>query len=399
MKNIRILAIALVAMIGLNSCETNIGGDNQHSTADLAGTWTCLTDDFAEALVIAADGSVLSTGVEDGEYWENVAGTIKVANSHIEMTFEDDDNLEGHFDIIAGAAFSIYTDEGERFTYKYCAEDLADEIVGMWVSTGNTSGNPADVRIQTYKDDGKAIYTGFSPLVNDFILNNESTYKVIGDLCFQQMSNANLATRLTYSPKGTAYGDIMTFRNTDIINTSWLRINQGLDVTGKEYDYSNLYVSNVKGLDKEVAFMGYTMNFAKMDGSQLDMMLKTLLFNIKFDGALTLKYTYALGGSTEEFSVPISIEGNKLTVRMSEQGSALHDVELYAFQDVDACQMHIYMHRNAVVDFYTNMQAFLLSWQNDRDVINDADAVEAIYKSIDEAIETINLSIIMKAAK
>ena len=145
--------------------------------------------------------------------------------------------------------------------------------------------------------------------------------------------------------------------------------------------------------------MGYTMNFAKMDGSQLDMMLKTLLFNIKFDGALTLKYSYALGGSTEEFSVPISIEGNKLTVRMSEKGSALHDVELYAFQDEDACQMHIYMHRNTVVDFYTNMQAFLLSWQNDRDMINDADAVEEIYKSIDEAIETINLSIIMKAAK
>ena len=399
MKNIRILAIALVAMIGLNSCETNIGGDNQHSTADLAGTWTCLTDDFAEALVIAADGSVLSTGVEDGEYWENVAGTIKVANSHIEMTFEDDDNFEGHFDIIAGAAFSIYTDEGERLTYKYCAEDLSDKIVGMWVSTGNTSGSPENMRIQTFKDDGKAIFTGFNSFEKGYILNDEFSYNVIGDLSFVQTGNGSFASRLTYAPNGTAYGDIMTLSNSLIKNDSWLRINQGLDVTGKEYDYSNLYVSNVKGLDKEVAFMGYTMNFAKMDGSQLDMMLKTLLFNIKFDGALTLKYTYALGGSTEEFSVPISVEGNKLTVRMSEQGSALHDVELYAFQDVDACQMHIYMHRNAVVDFYTNMQAFLLSWQNDRDVINDADAVEAIYESIDEAIETINLSIIMKEAK
>ena len=399
MKNIRILAIALVVMIGLNSCETNIGGDNQHSTADLAGTWTCLTDDFAEALVIAADGSVLSTGVEDGEYWENVAGTIKVANSHIEMTFEDDDNFEGHFDIIAGAAFSIYTDEGERLTYKYCTEDLADEILGMWVSTGNTSGSPENMRISTFKDDGKVIYTGFNAIEDDYVLNEEVAYNVLGDLCFMQPSGKNVASRLTYAPKGTAYGDIMTFSNTSIKNESFLRIKQGLDVTGKEYDYSNLYVSNVKGLDKEIAFMGYTMNFAKMDGSQLDMMLKTLLFNIKFDGALTLKYSYALGGSTEEFSVPISIEGNKLTVRMSEQGSALHDVELYAFQDVDACQMHIYMHRNTVVDFYTNMQAFLLSWQNDRDMINDADAVEEIYKSIDEAIETINLSIIMKAAK
>ena len=397
MKKFRILIVALVALLGLNSCEQAAVGDNTHA-ADLVGTWTCLTADFAEALVISADGTVVSTGVANGEYWENVAGTIKAENSHVELTFADGDNFEGHFDIIPGAAFSITNLAGEQLTYKYCTEDLSEEIIGMWVSTQEQNVNPEDVLIQTFKDDGKSIYTGFGEIDGDFVLNKETPYSVIGDLCFQEINGSYIAWRLTYSQNGTSLGDILSFTDRGYTST-WLRINQGLDVTGKEYDYSNLYVSNVKGLDKEIAFMGYTMNFAKMDGSQLDMMLKTLLFNIKFDGALTLKYTYALGGSTEEFSVPISIEGNKLTVRMSEQGSALHDVELYAFQDSDACQMHIYMHRNAVVDFYTNMQAFLLSWQNDRDVKNDADAVEEIYKSIDEAIETINLSIIMKAAK
>jgi hypothetical protein len=35
----------------------------------------------------------------------------------------------------------------------------------------------------------------------------------------------------------------------------------------------------------------------------------------------------------------------------------------------------------------------------DEDIINDAAAVKAIYDSIDEAVESINLSIILKASK
>jgi hypothetical protein len=76
----------------------------------------------------------------------------------------------------------------------------------------------------------------------------------------------------------------------------------------------------------------------------------------------------------------------------------LRDVELYAFQDADNCQMHIYMHRDTVVDFYTNMQAFLTAWQQENDaLVNDVAAVKAIYDSIDEAVESINLSLVMKA--
>ena len=35
----------------------------------------------------------------------------------------------------------------------------------------------------------------------------------------------------------------------------------------------------------------------------------------------------------------------------------------------------------------------------DEDIINDAAAVKAIYDSIDEAVESINLSFILKASK
>lgn len=84
---------------------------------------------------------------------------------------------------------------------------------------------------------------------------------------------------------------------------------------------------------------------------------------------------------------------------MSANNSVYRDIEVYMFQDQDNTQMHLYMHRNTVVDFYTNMQAFLDTWTKNEDVINNTDAVNAIYQSFDEAIESINLSIILKSAK
>ena len=118
MKNLKLLVVALVAMFGFIACDKHECNDYDHS-ADLVGTWTCLEKDFAEALVISADGSVVSTGVAFGEYWENVKGNIVVENGNATMTFEDNDNYKGHFDIIPGMAFSIYNDEGRRFTYNY----------------------------------------------------------------------------------------------------------------------------------------------------------------------------------------------------------------------------------------------------------------------------------------
>ena len=155
MRFLKFLALTLVVALGLNSCKPN-GGDGYDHSSDLAGTWTCLTENYAEALIINADGSAVSYGVEDGEYWENVAGNIVVENGTITMTFEDDDNLEGHFDIIPGMAFSLYENTGERYVYNYCANDLAEEIVGMWVCN---DGLTDDVAIMSYSDNGKMTIT------------------------------------------------------------------------------------------------------------------------------------------------------------------------------------------------------------------------------------------------
>ena len=126
MKNLKLLVVALVAMFGFIACDKHECNDHDHS-ADLVGTWTCLTENYAEALIIKADGTAVSYGVEDGEYWENVKGTVTVKENNITMIFEDDDNWTGHFDVIPGMAFSLFEENGERYIYQYCGNDLADQ--------------------------------------------------------------------------------------------------------------------------------------------------------------------------------------------------------------------------------------------------------------------------------
>ena len=415
MKIFKLMTIALVAMLGFTACDKETEHIYDDHSADLVGTWTCLTENYAEALIINADGTAVSYGVENGEYWENVKGTVTVKENNITMIFEDNDNWTGHFDVIPGMAFSLYTDEGERYVYQYGANDLADEIVGMWVCHEGLPGVENDMAIFTYSEDGKMTMTtqasAFIPL--DFV-NIVCDYKVVGDLVFKNTPNDNAAensalcqpVRMVYTPNGTNLGDIMTeniyapSENGVVeITSSWLRIKQNLELPGKSYDYNNIYVTNVKGLDKDIEFMGYTVNFAKMDGSMLDKMLKNILFNISFPDANTINYTYHYTNGKQTFDAPIVVEGNKLTVKVSEKEATLKDVVFYVFQDADNSQLHIYMHKTAFVNFYTNMQAQLLEATDEQFDIKNEEAVNAIYNSINEAVETINLSLLMKARK
>ncbi len=242
--------------------------------------------------------------------------------------------------------------------------------------------------------------------------NLESTYKVVGDLLIQSYYVNNdevqyLSFRLNYSPNATAMGDILSI--TSIMSfddqvvesySSLLRIKQSLDLADQKYDYIKTFVSNVKGEDKDMNFMGYTFNFAKMDGSGLDKMLKALLFAVEFPDADQLTYSYQMNGNKETYNAPIVVEGNKMTIKMSNKVPTLKDVVLYAFQDADCSQMHFYMHRDAFVNFYTNMQAMLMTATDKQFDITNAEAVNAIYDNIDNAVETINVSLVMtKAAK
>ena len=415
MKIFKFLAVALVAMVGLNSCSKDCDHEfieHDHS-ADLVGTWTCLQEGLAEALIIKADGTAVSYGVEDGKYWENVKGTVTVKENNITMIFEDDDNWTGHFDVIPGMAFSLFEENGERYIYNYCKEDLSEKIVGMWVCNEGVSGAEKDMGIITYSEDGKAMFTGNNVTENnDNLLGLESTYKVVGNILFQTISYSSnsgvdsyMAIKLTYAPNNTSLGDIMTqttyLPREDGVHesiSSWLRVKQSLDLAGKKYDYIKTFVTNVKGLDKDINFMGFEFNFAKMDGVKLDKMLKTLLFNVEFPDANTIKYACHYNNEPMSLDAPIVVDGNKMTVKMSSKNAAYKDIALYTFQDQDNSQMHMYMHSTAFVNFFGNMQITMMEQMGQLD-LNDAAAVKAVFDSIDAAVESINLSLVMTKAR
>ena len=411
MKIFKLMVVALVAMLGFTACEKDCDHDfieHDHS-ADLVGTWTCLTENYAEALIINADGTAVSYGVEDGEYWENVKGTVTVKDNNITMIFEDDDNWTGHFDVIPGMAFSLFEENGERYVYNYCKEDLSDEVIGMWVCN---DGLLDGVTIMTYSDNGKTTMTTAKALgTSDPLLNRESDYVVVGDLVFMELPVANVegksvytAARMTYTPDATSAGDIMTHIKYAPIGDglkesvmSFLRIKQNLELPGMKYDYIKTYVSNVKGEDKDIPFLNTSFNFAKMDGSIIDKFLKSTLFSVEFPKANEIKYSFLVDGKSNFISAPIEVEGNKMTIKMSANGP-YHDVVVYTFQDQDNTQMHMYMPTTSFEKFFANTSVHVMLG-NGQLKENDTEEIANVYKTIADAVESINLSIVMSQSK
>ncbi len=410
-----LLMFAAVGML-FTACDKECGHDfiEYDHSKDLVGTWTCLTENYAEALVINADGSVVSTGVEDGEYWECVKGNIKTVNNKMTMTFEDDDNWEGRFEMVAGEAFTIYEENGESFTFRYCANDLSEEVVGMWVCNDGLPGEENDMAIITYSTDGKMTMTApNSTFISGDFVNQVCDYKVVGDLVFKLVPKENfteggnpyLVSRVAYTPNGISLGDVLienqhtpTENGVIELTFSFLRIKQYLELPGMKYDYIKTFITNVKGLDKDIEFMGTTFNFAKMDGVMLDKALKAILFNVEFPNANTIKYSCYYNGQNMSMEAPIVVDGNKMTVKMSEKNAAYKNVDLYTFQDQDNTQMHMYMHSTAFVNFFGNMQVTIMEQLGQLNT-TDAAAVKAVFDSIDDAVETINVSFVMTKAK
>ena len=405
MKKINLLLLSLSALLMtcFTACENQYEVDH---TAELVGTWTYIRANSAEALVFNADGTVLSTGVEDGEYWENVAGTYVIKGNVVTMKFEDDDNVKGHIDVVPGIAFTIYEEDGENWTFNYCANDLSDEVVGMWVCTNEVFSEEESVAINTYTENGKSYLTAYMPEVNGYLNQLESDYKVVGDLLIGWI-NDDSGKPVTYQafgldivPNGTELGDMMTVYN-PVYGTkpTFLRIKQHLELAGNKYDYIKTFVTNVKGEDKDIPFLNTSFNFAKMDGSIIDKFLKSILFTVEFPEANKIKYSYLLEGQNIVIEAPILVEGNKMTVKMSAINPAYLDVDMYAFQDQDNSQMHWYMHTTSFEKFFANTSVALMLGYGQLDK-NDTEAIANVYKTIADAVHSINLSLVMtKTAK
>ncbi|MEE0979032.1 MAG: hypothetical protein UH625_06460 [Muribaculaceae bacterium] len=415
MKIFKLMVVALVAMLGFTACEKDCDHDfieHDHS-ADLVGTWTCLTENYAEALIIKADGTAVSYGVEDGKYWENVKGTVTVKDNNITMIFEDDNNWTGHFDVIPGMAFSLFEENGERYIYNYCKEDLSEKIVGMWVCNDGLAEEENDMVIMTYSTEGKVtMTTPASTFVPTDFVNQVFDYKVVGDLLFKvfpkenltEGANPYLVSRVTYTPNGTSLGDVLienqhtpTENGVMELTFSFLRVKQTLDLAGQKYDYIKTYVSNVKGEDKDIPFLNTSFNFAKMDGSIIDKFLKSTLFSVEFPKANEIKYSFLVDGKSNFMSAPIEVEGNKMTIKMSANGP-YHDVVVYTFQDQDNTQMHMYMPTTSFEKFFANTSVHVMLG-NGQLKENDTEEIANVYKTIADAVESINLSIVMSQSK
>ena len=410
MKNLKFLIIALVAMFGFISCDKDDCNHYDHS-ADLVGTWTCLTPDFAEALVINADGSLLSTGLAAGEYWENVAGNVVVENGNITLTFEDDDNFKGHFDIIPGVAFSIYNDKGGHLVFNYCANDLSDEIVGMWVCTKGQSLETNSMAIQRNTENGKTyLTTEKSAATGNSVVNEETEYKVIGDLMFINLSGRNLvdgiesysAVRLMYVPNTNSLGDMMFMSGYAPVNgeleettSSWLRVKQSLNLAGNAYAYNTAYVTNAKGADENFTMLGHTFNMANIKAGDFDMIFRSELYCVGLN-ANSIKHKFRPNGQDVEVETPITVEGNKVTLDMIAITPACRKVEMYMFQDADDTQLHMYMPTSSFVNYFANLGIPDLIAEGKLDP-TDAAAVAKVYADMEARVESINVSFVMKA--
>ena len=401
--------LLMFAAVGMLFTACNKNTDCGHEfiehdyTQELVGTWTCLDMDYAEALVIKADGSVEVTGVVDHEYFES-KGTIKVVNNKMIYKLDNGDEWEGRFEMTTGESFTmVWDDELDiRYTYHYCENDLADEVVGMWIcNNGPLEG------VQTFKADGTSIMTGMTPVGS--VLNHESTYKVIGDLMFCMMPEGYdlrySCARIVYRPNGTALGDVMIHQSFNVTDEfeieesslTWLRVKEGLNLTGKTYDYNSAYVSNAKGTDEDFSILGHTFNMANIKGGNFDMLFRSELFCVDLN-ANSITQRFRANGRDIEIEIPITVEGNKVTLDLSTENPAYRKVDMYMFQDADNSQLHMYMHTNAFINYFANMELYNLLAAGEITADNTA-AIEKVYADMEARIESINVSFVFKARK
>ena len=407
MKIFKLMAIALVAMLGFTACNKDCDHDfiEVDHSKDIVGTWTCLETDYASALVFTADGSAISMGVGGDEYWENIDGNYSIENNNLLISFESGYNVDVRIDLIPNEYLSIVDRDGNRHTYHYCTNDLSDEILGMWVSMGEEAGpDEESIAINTFDKNGKSYLTAFMDGVDEYVVNMEGDYKVVGDLLIKFVKGDSdtptsyIVMGLDYMPNGTAFGDIMTMHMPAYgAKPTFLRIKQSLDLPGNKYDYIKTFVSNVKGEDKDIPFLNTSFNFAKMDGSIIDKFLKSTLFSVEFPNANEIKYSFLVDGKSNFMSAPIEVEGNKMTIKMSANGP-YHDVVIYTFQDQDNTQMHMYMPTTSFEKFFANTSVHVMLG-NGQLKENDTEEIAGVYKTIADAVESINLSLVMTKAK
>ena len=174
-----------------------------------------------------------------------------------------------------------------------------------------------------------------------------------------------------------------------------LRIKQSLNLSKRTYDYISAYVTNANGKDEDFSILGNTFNISKIKSYDLDMMFRSILSCIELNEN-TIKFTFNNNGRESVYNDPITVDGNKVTVDMITENPACRKVEMYMFQDADDSQLHIYMPNKSFINYFANLQIPTLKAEGKLDT-NDAVAVEKVFADMEARIESINVSLILKA--
>jgi hypothetical protein len=202
---------------------------------------------------------------------------------------------------------------------------------------------------------------------------------------------------LTYSPNGTALGDLMIAQNDLLGKTiTWLRVKESLDLSNKSYDYSDIIITDVTGKDVEFEFAGKTLNFSTLNGKVMDKMMKNILFGVSFISSEKMTYNCYYNDKKVSIEAPIVVEGNKITIKMSEKNSAYQDIIAWAFQDKDNSQLHMYMQTASFEKFLANIAIAMMAKDGELELTEES--IEQIHNYIKDAIITINTSLVFSTA-
>ena len=115
--------------------------------------------------------------------------------------------------------------------------------------------------------------------------------------------------------------------------------------------------------------------------------------------ANSFKYKLRLdNGQYTGFDTPMTVDGNKVILDMSAINPALRKVEMYMFQDANDTQVHIYMHTDAFINYFANMEVYTLILEGK---INPSDsaAIAKVFADMEARIESINVTFVMKVRK
>ena len=250
--------------------------------------------------------------------------------------------------------------------------------------------------VQTFSENGKSTYTGFGEIDGEIVVKKESNYKVVGDVCFQEVNGKYIVFKVLYSQNGTSLGDVMSMINGGFTST-WLRIKESLNLTERVYDYKSAYVTNSKGKDEDFTIFGNTLNIAKITAYDFDKLFGADLYNVELNGNL-FKYRLLLeNGESAGADVPMTVDGNKVTLDFSAVNPACRKVDMYMFQDKDDTQLHIYMHTSSFVNYFANLKVLTMPLEGNFD-LSDA-AIEKVFADMEARVESINVSFVFKARK